>query len=130
MRVLSNNGAGGFSQSLLMKSTRLVLKTCCSWQLRQRQCVRRRSERRCHAFLSRQLQHREHDCRCGDRQQRPHRDVSNYGHLSVHLGAPGVSVLSTTPNNAHAFISGTSMATPRVAAAALVLSQCSLTPRP
>jgi subtilisin family serine protease len=52
---------------------------------------------------------------------------SNYGPRSVHLGAPGQDVLSTTRNNAYSYFSGTSMATPHVSgAAALVLSRCAL----
>jgi subtilisin family serine protease len=48
---------------------------------------------------------------------------SNFGAASVHLGAPGVNVLSTTRNNTYSSFSGTSMATPHVSgAAALVLS--------
>ena len=46
---------------------------------------------------------------------------------SVHLGAPGDSILSTTIGNTYASFSGTSMATPHVSgAAALVLSVCQL----
>jgi subtilisin family serine protease len=53
---------------------------------------------------------------------------SNYGSTSVHLGAPGVSILSTTRNNTYQYFSGTPMATPHVSGAALlVLSVCSLT---
>ena len=48
-----------------------------------------------------------------------HEDViayfSNYGLTSVDLGAPGVDILSTVPNNSYATYSGTSMATPHVA---------------
>jgi len=39
---------------------------------------------------------------------------SNYGATSVDLAAPGVSIISTTPNNTYASYSGTSMATPHV----------------
>lgn len=50
---------------------------------------------------------------------------SNYGPTRVHLAAPGVNILSTTPNNSYSYFSGTSMATPHVSgAAALVLSVC------
>ena len=50
---------------------------------------------------------------------------SNYGATTVHLGAPGMDILSTTPGNSYSFSSGTSMATPHVSgAAALVLSRC------
>ncbi|HKA00611.1 MAG TPA: S8 family peptidase, partial [Candidatus Solibacter sp.] len=52
---------------------------------------------------------------------------SNYGSTSVHLGAPGVNILSTLPGSAYGYYSGTSMATPHVSGAAmLVLSKCSL----
>jgi subtilisin family serine protease len=43
---------------------------------------------------------------------------SNYGATSVDLGAPGVSVYSTLPNNSYGSYSGTSMATPHVTGAA------------
>jgi subtilisin family serine protease len=52
---------------------------------------------------------------------------SNFGRNSVHLGAPGLNVMSTVRNNGFAFFSGTSMATPHVSgAAALVLSGCAI----
>jgi subtilisin family serine protease len=43
---------------------------------------------------------------------------SNYGAGSVHLGAPGVSILSTYRNNGYAYADGTSMAAPHVSGAA------------
>lgn len=42
---------------------------------------------------------------------------SNYGVNTVHLGAPGVGILSTTPQNNYGSSSGTSMASPHVAGA-------------
>ncbi|MBI2926487.1 MAG: S8 family serine peptidase [Verrucomicrobia bacterium] len=48
---------------------------------------------------------------------------SNFG-TWVHLAAPGVSVLSSTPGNNYRFLNGTSMATPHVSGvAALVMAQ-------
>ncbi|MGI8835575.1 MAG: S8 family serine peptidase [Pyrinomonadaceae bacterium] len=46
---------------------------------------------------------------------------SHYGLNSVHMGAPGSGILSTTPNNTYSSFSGTSMATPQVAGAAALL---------
>jgi len=46
---------------------------------------------------------------------------SNYGQRTVHLGAPGSSVLSTTRGNTYSVFSGTSMATPHVTGVAALL---------
>lgn len=43
---------------------------------------------------------------------------SNYGATKVHIGAPGVAILSSTPGNSYASWNGTSMAAPHVAGAA------------
>lgn len=57
-----------------------------------------------------------------DRNQRS--SFSNYGAGTVHLAAPGSSILSTIPGNRFASYSGTSMAAPHVSGvAALVLSE-------
>jgi len=46
---------------------------------------------------------------------------SSYGAASVHVGAPGAEILSTTTNNTYASFSGTSMATPHVTGLAALL---------
>lgn len=46
---------------------------------------------------------------------------SNYGRRTVHVGAPGVDILSTTPYSSYETHSGTSMATPHVTGLAALL---------
>ncbi|MGD0922497.1 MAG: S8 family serine peptidase [Terriglobia bacterium] len=49
---------------------------------------------------------------------------SNYGSTTVHLGAPGVDILSTYRNQGYAILSGTSQATPHVTGGAALLKGC------
>ena len=49
---------------------------------------------------------------------------SNYGFTTVHLGAPGVGILSTYRNQGYASLSGTSQATPHVTGGAALLKAC------
>jgi subtilisin family serine protease len=46
---------------------------------------------------------------------------SSFGRHSVLMGAPGLAILSTLPNNTYGSLSGTSMATPHVTGAAALL---------
>lgn len=47
--------------------------------------------------------------------------ASNYGPTTVHIGAPGSSIYSTLPKGSYGYMSGTSMASPFVAAVAALI---------
>jgi uncharacterized repeat protein (TIGR01451 family) len=47
---------------------------------------------------------------------------SNKGHTTVHMSAPGVDILSTTPGNTYTVAAGTSMAAPQVSGVAALLA--------
>ncbi|EPX65171.1 peptidase S8 and S53, subtilisin, kexin, sedolisin [Cystobacter fuscus DSM 2262] len=49
-------------------------------------------------------------------------NLSSYGRHTVHLGAPGVDILSTVPGNAYQSFNGTSMAAPHVTGVAGLLA--------
>lgn len=46
---------------------------------------------------------------------------SNYGAVTVDLGAPGYNIYSTSPNSSYATMSGTSISTPHVSGAAALI---------
>jgi len=46
---------------------------------------------------------------------------SNWGHNTVDLAAPGTAIYSTYPNNSYTLMDGTSMATPQVSGAAVLI---------
>ena len=50
-------------------------------------------------------------------------NFSNYGASTVHLGGPGVSILSTLQNNTWGYESGTSMATPMISGVAALMAR-------
>ncbi len=50
-------------------------------------------------------------------------NFSNYGAISVHVSAPGVSIYSTNPGNGYGYKSGTSMAAPYVSGAAAIIME-------
>jgi hypothetical protein len=52
---------------------------------------------------------------------------SNFGARLVSIGAPGSSVLSTTPNHTYSFFGGTSMSSPHVAGAAALICAANAT---
>jgi subtilisin family serine protease len=54
---------------------------------------------------------------------------SNFGRVTVDLGAPGSGIWSTTPNNTYSNYNGTSMATPHVTGAAASTRRCRWSPR-
>jgi len=72
------------------------------------------SRQRHQSEISHELLHTERDRVAATDHNDNKASFSNYGDRTVLVGAPGVNVKSTFPNNAYANLSGTSMAAPHV----------------